>query len=558
MSRRIEPAPLPHVAAIYSRVSSKKQDEPDKTSLDTQEAGEKRWATENGWLVDERFVYREKHTGEELWERPELTRLRAAARERSFGFLVCHSIERLSRDPIHLGILLDELSRIGVAVQFVTEELDDTPEAALIRFIKGYAGKVENERRRERQIRATRARADNGYPIATGPAPYGYCWADNAKTHYVVNPLTAPIVARIFRDYAAGQTLREIAAALTAEGVPTPKNRNPVWRSGAIRSILRNSIYWGAPRTGKTRTERVPLDQRAHYTRKSVARELPVSAQVALPADVAPPLVAADIAALCAQRLRTNQQFATRSAKDPESALLRGLVRCGLCGGSVGVNRRSARTHTRKDGTLPSRYVCHNARRVVRDATYGWLCTPHAIYCERLDAAVWARVEAVLTTPGLIEQEVERMRETEPPGAADLASLDARILTLSRKIESLTETVGYAKDSETRRDLAGQIDLAITHKRQTEAERAQAAQLAADWDAERVSLEALCEQVSAFAGDVPSWGYAEKRAALIMLKTEVVVYEPGHTPRADLAIRLPLSGRLMLSSASTSDSEFVM
>ncbi len=125
--------------------------------MDTQETGCQRWAREHDWLLDERFTYRDRHSGEELWERPELTKLREAARARSFGVLVCHSIDRLSRDPIHLGILLDELARQGIGVQFVTEELDDSPEAALIRFIKGYAGKVENERRRERIIRAMRA-----------------------------------------------------------------------------------------------------------------------------------------------------------------------------------------------------------------------------------------------------------------------------------------------------------------------------------------------------------------------------------------------------------------
>lgn len=559
MSKRIEPAPLPRIAALYSRVSGKPQDAEDKTSLATQEAGEREWAQTHGWLLDERFTYRERHTGEELWERPTLTQLRAAARARQFSVVVCHSIERLSRDPIHLGILIDEFDRLGVSVEFVTEQVDDSPEGALIRFIKGYAGKVENERRRERQMRATRARVDLGHPIATGPAPYGYCWADGEKTRYTVNPLTAPIVVRIFRDYAHGATLREIAAALTAEGVPTPKNRNPVWKAGAVRVILRNSIYWGVPMTGKTRTERVPLEQRANYTRKSVARELPESEQVTLSVDVAPPLVGTDVAAICTQRSRTNQQYATRSAKDPESALLRGMVRCGLCGGSVGVNRRSARTHTRKDGTLPSRYVCHNARRVTRDATYGWLCTPHAIYCEKVDAAVWAKVEAILRDPRIIAEEVKQMRETEPPGAADMAALDARIASLSRKIDSLTETAGYASDSETRRELAGQIDLAMTQKRQTEAERGAVAHLSATWEEARAQLEALSEQITRTATHIDQWSYAEKRAALMAFKCVVTVYEPGHHPaRADLALHLPLHGRLALGDGSTSDTYIVM
>jgi len=69
MGRRIETAPLPRIAALYSRVSSKPQDDEDKTSLATQEAGERAWAQANGWLVDARFTYRERHTGEELWER---------------------------------------------------------------------------------------------------------------------------------------------------------------------------------------------------------------------------------------------------------------------------------------------------------------------------------------------------------------------------------------------------------------------------------------------------------------------------------------------------------
>jgi hypothetical protein len=139
------------------------------------------------------------------------------------------------------------------------------------------------------------------------------------------------------------------------------------------------------------------------------------------------------------------------------------------------------------------------------------------------------------------------------------------VMTLSRKIDSLKETAGYASDSETRRELAGQIDLTIQQKRQTEAERAKVAQLAADWDRERVQLETLTEavaQVAANAGkELESWGYAEKRAALLSLKTDVTVFEPAHAPsRAVLSIRLPLRGVVTLSpplgDGASSDAQF--
>jgi len=371
-------------------------------------------------------------------------------------------------------------------------------------------------------------------------------------------------VVRIFTDYAAGATLRELAAALTADGVPTPTRKRAIWDGGVIRALLRTSLYWGAPTTLKSRSEKVPLDQRSHYRSKSRTVMLPQEEQTALPPSVAPALVSPVVAAEVQRRLRLNQRLATRSAKDPESALLRGLVRCGLCGGAVHANRRPDRA--RRDGSIPVFYICWNAQRTRPDAEHGRLCTPHSILGDKLDTAVWEKVKAILRDPRPLRQELERMRKAEPPGTADLAALDARVLTLSRKASSQMATAEYLSDDEARRELAGQIDLTMQQKRQTEAEHAKVAQLSADWDSERAQLETLVEQVAQVAAnagkDLESWGYADKRAALLSLKTEVTVYEPGHTPsRADLTIRLPLRGVVKLSpplgDMASSDAQFV-
>ncbi len=111
MGRRIEDIPLPRIAALYPRVSDRKQDEDEKTSLKTQEAGERAWALANGYTVEERYIYRERHSAEEYYERPELTRLRTDAKARRFAIVAVHSVERLSRDAIHLGIIMEELER---------------------------------------------------------------------------------------------------------------------------------------------------------------------------------------------------------------------------------------------------------------------------------------------------------------------------------------------------------------------------------------------------------------------------------------------------------------
>ncbi len=542
MSKPI-PTPLPRIAATYARVSTLVQDSGDKTSLDTQEAGCQQWATLHAWAIDPDLAYRDRHSGEELWERPALTRLREAARARRFGVLVCHSIDRLSRDPIHLGILIDELTRLGIAVQFVTEELDDTPEAALIRFIKGYAGKVENERRRERQMRATRARAERGRLVATGRVPFGYRWADASKSALVEDPDTAPIVRRIFKDYAGGMTLRELAATLTADGVPTATGRTTIWDPAVVRNLLKTSLYWGEPVTLKTRSERIPPDQRAFYRnkRRVVARDS--DDQIKLPADVAPALISPALAYEVQQRLHLNQQLATRSAKDPESALLRGIARCGICNGSIHANRIPSQR--RADGSVPVRYVCRNALKVRRDQ--GGYCKPHSLDAGTVDRLVWEQVANVLRDPRVIQQELERMRTSTPPGAADLAAVDGRLVSLSQRMRSLMDTAQYVTDPEARKDLAAQIDILSKEKRKAEGERAQLVTLAAQWDQERADLETLTAQCERVADVIDTWSYAEKRAALVALKAEVTLHAPGHTPRVELGIKILRGGRIPLA-----------
>ena len=126
-------------AALYCRVSSRGQEQ-DGTSLDTQLDSCRRLALERGYTIAEEHTYREVHTGTELWERPQLTRLREAIRRREVRAVVVHAIDRLSRDPVHLGVVLSEADHVGVEVLFVTEPLDNSPEGQLIRFVRGYAG----------------------------------------------------------------------------------------------------------------------------------------------------------------------------------------------------------------------------------------------------------------------------------------------------------------------------------------------------------------------------------------------------------------------------------
>src|SRR5918997_6751349 len=105
-------------AAIYVRVSTRGQEE-DGTSLATQEQRCRQYAAEHGYAVDEAHIYREVHTGMELWERPQLSELREAVRRRELDAVIAYDLDRLSREQAHVYILDDEAARHGAELRFV-------------------------------------------------------------------------------------------------------------------------------------------------------------------------------------------------------------------------------------------------------------------------------------------------------------------------------------------------------------------------------------------------------------------------------------------------------
>src|SRR5688500_950663 len=107
--------------AIYCRVSSAGQEE--NSSLDTQEAACRAYAVEQGWMIA--GVYREVFTGAELFERPQLGRLRDSVRAGEADVVLAHALDRVSRNQAHLGFLLSEWDHAGARLDLVTEELDE-------------------------------------------------------------------------------------------------------------------------------------------------------------------------------------------------------------------------------------------------------------------------------------------------------------------------------------------------------------------------------------------------------------------------------------------------
>jgi site-specific DNA recombinase len=546
---RYQATPLPRIAALYCRVSSKRQAEDDRTSLQTQLAALQAKAAELGYATAPEYTYTEAFNGEELIERPSLSQLREDARARKFAVVLAYNVYALAKNQAHLAILHDEWERGGVALDFVTEQLEDTPIGRAILALRAFAAEVEGERRKDRITRARLARVQSGKPAVGHRPNYGYRWAEIrladgrlSRERLEVDPVTGPIVVRMYELVDAGHTLRGIAALFTREGIPTPTGKWAGWDPTSIRMLLLNPLYCGRPIA--LRRKSIPVDKsvRHLYARRSRAVVRPAEEQVALPATYAPPLVSAELFARVGERLRLNQVLAPRNNRQPLATLMRGLVRCAYCG------HRMVVANTTAYGSL---YRCQKAtqqRGPARCPSGGALIVTH-----KLDAAVWAKISEVLTHPELIEREVEHMRETEDPGAEMLANLDRQLAELDRRIANKRKFAELVDDDQERAELAAEVGELRKGRRTLEAERVATVARTGDWREKQHGLERTLDWCARVAGNLDTFTAEERRQTVLTLRAEATLYRHDHTPRAELTIHLPLSGAVALPLGDCGD-----
>ena len=228
------------IAAILARISSPGQ--LDGTSLDTQV--EQCWAEAErlGYRVDPDLVWREVWTGEDL-ERPTLDDIRAVAKSGRFNALVVFTYDRLARDPLYVLMVAREFREMGVALLFVNDPSDDSPEGQLLMYINGYVGFRERQQIAERTMRGKERVAQNGrLPNGTGSGLYGYDYDPVTKVR-LINEAEAAPVRLMFQWVTEGVSCYQVAVRLNDANIPTKRGKR--WHPLGVKRIIRNRAYTG-------------------------------------------------------------------------------------------------------------------------------------------------------------------------------------------------------------------------------------------------------------------------------------------------------------------------
>jgi site-specific DNA recombinase len=387
-------------AAIYCRVSTEGQEQ-DGTSLQTQLEACQKYCQVKGYEVDYKFS--EARSGLSL-ERPELTKLREIIKNDDIDAVVVYSLDRFSRDPVHGVILMQELEKNTVMLEAATEDVDNSEVGKLIFYIKGYAAKLDAERRRDATGRGKKAMLKEGkLPQGTGVGIYGYKWIKEYKKRTPIES-EANVVKRMFEMAANGDATFKIAKTLNQENIPTKTGKK--WEARTVSRILRNPAYTGITYFGMT------SGKERKQTPKESWHELP---------DVTPAIIKKDLFNRVQKALERSKE--RHSGKPKHEYSLTGFAVCGDCGSPL------------VGSCLNKKWRYYKCRGTYPTASRDKICDAKYIKADWLEDAVWDKVKEVLSNPELILHEVKEQKEAELDRLST-TNLDHEIKKLERKLKN--------------------------------------------------------------------------------------------------------------------------
>lgn len=197
---------------------------------------------EPGWTMAGVFAD-EGVTGTSTCKRMEFLRMIRQCRQGKIDMILAKSVSRFARNTVDTLNFTRELRGLGIPVIFEEQNINSIyPESEFLITLHGAFAQAESESTSSRVSWGKRQAMRSGHVTMHYKNLLGYEKGPDGKPRIV--PEQAEVVRFIYDRYLAGDTTREIKAALEAKGTPTVSGKG-TWMASHIRSILTNEKYCG-------------------------------------------------------------------------------------------------------------------------------------------------------------------------------------------------------------------------------------------------------------------------------------------------------------------------
>ncbi|MDJ0447107.1 recombinase family protein [Methylocystis sp. JR02] len=362
-------------------------------------------------------------SGPSIIGRDGLAALLRDAEARAFDVVIVEALDRLSRDMADLAGIHRRLSFLGIEIQAAHEGVADTAMIGL----RGLVGQLFREDGAKKVRRGMAGVVREGR--YAGGRAYGYRPTPGEPGRLRIDPQEAAVVRRIFEEYAAGRTPRDIAHDLNRDGVPAP--RGAVWNASTINGnrertngIIQNPIYGGEIVWNRIKMVKDPA------TGRRVARPNPESEWQRREA---PELRLVSEETLATALARKTQRAVRKEPPGPRRyarSVLSGLLKCAACGSGMSKHDNS--------GGRP-RIRCSRATEP------GSCANRRSYYLDRIEAGVIEALREELDQPELLAEFVRAYHEEQQrlsgQQAHGRAKAETRLVEVRRQLERLVDAI---------------------------------------------------------------------------------------------------------------------
>ena len=409
---RITMTPDHHkLAATYGRVSTAGQEE-EKT-IGTQEYAMRDLAEENGYSVIRE--YKDEGWPGDTLARPDLDKLREEAKRGTFEVLVIYDPDRIARKLAYQQLIMDEIQDAGIEIVFVTTPTPKNHEEKIMHDFKGLFAEYERAKIAERTRLGKVRKARDGH-IITSAAPYGYRYVqkgDHGHGYYEINEEEARNVRKIFNWVADdGITVRKLVYKLRDEGIRPRHNKNGVWSTSTLSTLLRNKTYIGEAHWGSTyavQPDNPSNNERYKKNKKSSRRHRPEGEWITIPV---PAIIDEETFNRVQKQLDRNKELSTRNKKN--KYLLANRIYC-VCGC----------TRTGEGPKAGHKYYRCSDR--VNSYPLPRSCYEKGVNANHADRKVWQRISNLMSSPGLMRKQIKRWADNRR-GKATESGEDEKVL----------------------------------------------------------------------------------------------------------------------------------
>jgi DNA invertase Pin-like site-specific DNA recombinase len=350
---------LLRIGAAYIRVSDERQDE---YSPDSQLKKIREYASKEGYIIPDEYVfYDDGISGRNVKKRDDFNRMIAIAKEKSHPFetIFVWKFSRFARNQEQAILYKNLLRKSKVSVVSVSEPIPDGHFGTLIERIIEWMDEFYSINLGVEVSRGMNEKVSRGEPVV--PPPFGYVMIDG-KYFPDKESGNADIVREVFERYSNGERQRALAIWLGDKGIRTKYGKRPDKRF--VDYMLTNSTYIGKIR--------YTTDGSRAISQRDLSNESIIEVD-----GKHDPIISFELWQKV-QEIYTEQKnrypkYARR--EQPIEYMLKGLVRCSDCGGTLVMS--SATSGKAKTRTLQ----CHNYSR-------GQCRISHSVTMPKLEAAV--------------------------------------------------------------------------------------------------------------------------------------------------------------------------